>query len=74
MRTVDHLEKDELSAQRKHSLFPIALIALSILENPGIRSYFAGIDVVVQDEFPNSGLGPRAKFLLENVVLAWILS
>ena len=74
MRAVDHLQENELTAERQHALLPIVGIALAFLEYPVVRRDLARENAPIHIELPNLRLLPRAKLLLEDVVPAWVLA
>ena len=73
MRTVDHLQEDELSAERQHSLLPIVWVPAALLENPVVRSDFAGEDLSLHVKLPHGGLRAGAELLLEDVMASRVL-
>ena len=56
VRTVDHVEEDDLAAQRQHALLPVFRLALARLIDPIIRCHLASILDAIHAEQPDGSL------------------
>ena len=45
--TLDHGQEDDLSAEGEHSFFPVLGVSLSLLVDPIIRGYLAGVLLLI---------------------------
>lgn len=69
VRTVDHLQEDELAAQTQHPLLPVLGVAPSRLIYPVMRCNLASVMLFVHLKEPDGGLDPLAQLFVKDVVL-----